>query len=105
MVKKLMEAIKESEDTINKLNEAFIESQESIINEINYIINELVCGRQEEAFVALRDLRDELTVDVIIARGGMPEEKLDKLISIGCRKFVEKEYKKELNTSATNENV
>ena len=105
MTNNVRQALKDAEDTINKLNEAFVESQESIISELNYIINELICGRQEETFVALRDLRDELTVDVIIARGGTTGEKLDKLISIGCREYVENEQKRELNTTTGNENV
>ena len=83
---------------LKKVLESFTEAQESVIHELNYALAELTAGRQEEAFNSIRNLRDELVTDVIISRGGLPEEKLDNLIHL-------KEYKKELNTSATNENV
>ena len=83
---------------LKKVLESFTEAQESIIHELNYALDELVAGRQEEAFNSLRNLRDELVTDVIISRGGLPEEKLDNLIYL-------KEFKKELNTTTGNENV
>lgn len=53
---------------IRKVMEAFTEAQESIVNELNYILNELVVGKTEEAYTSLRDLRDELVTDIRISR-------------------------------------
>lgn len=52
--------------------DAFVECQESIIHELGYILNEMIAGRQEEAYNATRDLRDELVKDVIISKGKEP---------------------------------
>lgn len=49
--------------------DAFVECQESIINELKYIMNEMKAGRQEEAYVAIRDLKNELVRDVQISTG------------------------------------
>jgi hypothetical protein len=71
----------------------FNEIQESIINEIGYALNELICGRTEEAYNILVNLRDELTIDVINSKDG--EEKVDRLIKAAGVKYIENEYKKE----------
>lgn len=55
-----------------KTADAFVECQESIINELGYIMNEMISGRQEEAYNAIRDLKDELVKDVIISKGKEP---------------------------------
>jgi len=57
---------------IEKTVDAFVECQESIINELGYIMNEMISGRQEEAYNAIRDLKDELVKDVIISKGKEP---------------------------------
>lgn len=75
----------------------FNEIQESIINEIGYALNELICGRTEEAYNILVNLRDELTVDVINSKDG--EEKFDRLIKAAGTVYCENEYKKELSES------
>lgn len=78
-------------------DKAFEMAQESIINEIGYALNELICGRTEEAYNILVNLRDELTVDVINSKDG--EEKFDRLIKAAGVKYLENEYKKELSES------
>jgi hypothetical protein len=52
---------------VKKAMEAFEEMQESIINEIGYALNELICGRTEEAYNILVNLRDELVTDLNIS--------------------------------------
>lgn len=79
---------------VKKAMEAFEEMQESIINEIGYALNELICGRTEDAYNILVNLRDELTIDVINSKDG--EEKVDRLIKAAGVKYIENEYKKEL---------
>lgn len=79
---------------VKKAMEAFEEMQERIINEIGYALNELICGRTEEAYNILVNLRDELTIDVINSKDG--EEKVDRLIKAAGVKYIENEYKKEL---------
>lgn len=68
MTNNVRQALREAEDTIKKLNEAFIEAQESIMHELNYILKEQEAGRQEEAYKAIQDLRDELYCDIKISR-------------------------------------
>ena len=75
-------------------DKAFEMAQESIINEIGYALNELICGRTEEAYNILVNLRDELTVDLINSKDG--EEKVDRLIKAAGTVYCESEYKKEL---------
>ena len=75
-------------------DKAFEMAQESIINEIGYAINELICGRTEEAYNILVNLRDEITVDLINSKDG--EEKVDRLIKAAGTVYCENEYKKEL---------
>ena len=79
---------------VRKVMQAFEEMQESVVNEIGYAINELICGRTEEAYNILVNLRDELTVDLINSKDG--EEKVDRLIKAAGEKYIENEYKKEL---------
>ncbi len=55
-----------------KTVDAFVEAQESIIHELGYIENEMISGRQEEAYNALRDLKNELIKDVQISKGKEP---------------------------------
>lgn len=78
---------------VKKAMEAFEEMQESIINEIGYALNELICGRTEEAYNILVNLRDELTVDVINSKGTF-DEKVDRLIKAAGTVYCENEYKK-----------
>ena len=52
---------------VKKAMKAFEEMQESIINEIGYAINELICGRTEEAYNILVNLRDELVTDLNVS--------------------------------------
>lgn len=77
---------------VKKAMEAFEEMQESIINEIGYALNELICGRTEEAYNILVNLRDEITVDLINSKDG--EEKVERLIKAAGVKYIENEYKK-----------
>ena len=77
---------------VRKAMKAFEEMQESIVNEIGYAINELICGRTEEAYNILVNLRDEITVDLINSKDG--EEKVDRLIKAAGEKYIENEYKK-----------
>lgn len=65
--------------------DAFVEAQQSIVNEITYARNELIVGRYEEVYNILTNLSDELTKDIQIS--------------------TEEYEKKELNTTTTNENV
>ena len=48
-------------------DKAFEMAQESIVNEIGYALNELICGRTEEAYNILVNLRDELVADLNIS--------------------------------------
>jgi hypothetical protein len=73
-------------------DKAFEMAKESIINEIGYALNELICGRTEEAYNILVNLRDELTVDLINSKDG--EEKVDRLIKAAGTVYCENEYKK-----------
>lgn len=52
---------------VKRAMEAFEEMQESVINEIGYALNELICGRTEEAYNILVNLRDELVTDLNIS--------------------------------------
>ena len=70
----------------------FNEIQESIINEIGYALNELICGRTEEAYNILINLRDELVADLIYVEES--EKKFDELIKEAGKLFIENEYKK-----------
>lgn len=65
--------------------DAFVEAQQSIVNEINYARNELIVGRYEEVYNILTNLSDELTKDIQIS--------------------TEEYEKKELNIESANENV
>ncbi len=77
--------------------DAFTECQRSVVNEINYAINELISGRYEEVYNVLKNLSDELTTDVQISTG-----KFEVLLGKACEEY---EKRKELNTTTTNENV
>lgn len=71
----------------------FERAQESIVNEIGYAINELICGRTEEAYNILVNLKDELVAD-------LNNSKFDELIKEAGKEYI----KKELNI-AGNDNV
>ena len=75
-------------------DKAFEMAQESIINEIGYALNELICGRTEEAYNILVNLRDELVTDLIYVDES--EKKFDELIKEAGKLYIENEYKKEL---------
>ena len=77
---------------VRKAMKAFEEMQESIVNEIGYAINELICGRTEEAYNILVNLRDELVADLIYVDES--EKKFDELIKEAGKLFIENEYKK-----------
>ena len=79
---------------VKKAMEAFEEMQESIINEIGYALNELICGRTEEAYNILVNLKDELVADLIYVDES--EKKFDELIKAAGTVYCENEYKKEL---------
>ena len=79
---------------VRKAMEAFEEMQESIVNEIGYAINELICGRTEEAYNILVNLKDELVADLIYVDES--EKKFDELIKEAGKLYIENEYKKEL---------
>ena len=81
---------------MKKTVDAFVECQKSVVNEINSARNELVCGRTEEAYNILTNLSDELTTDIRISEG-----KFEIVVSKACKNYA----KKELNNTATNENV
>lgn len=85
---------------VRKAMKAFEEMQESIVNEIGYAINELICGRTEEAYNILVNLKDEITMDIIISK----EEKIDEVIKEAGKLYIENEYKKELSISDQTEN-
>ena len=70
-------------------DKAFEMAQESIINEIGYALNELICGRTEEAYNILVNLRDELVAD-------LTNSKFDEVIKEAGKLYIENEYKKEL---------
>ena len=72
----------------------FNEIQESVINEIGYALNELICGRTEGAYNILVNLRDELVTDLIYVDES--EKKFDELIKEAGKLYIENEYKKEL---------
>ena len=75
---------------LRKVMKAFEEMQESVVNEIGYAINELICGRTEEAYNILVNLKDEITMDIIISK----EEKVDEVIKEAGKLYIENEYKK-----------
>lgn len=81
---------------LEKAKDAFVECQKSIVNEINYARNELICGRYEEAYNILTNLFDELTTDIRISEG-----KFETALSKACKNYA----KKELNIKSANENV
>ena len=68
-------------------DKAFEMAQESIINEIGYALNELICGRTEEAYNILVNLRDELVAD-------LNNSKFDEVIKEAGKLYIENEYKK-----------
>ena len=76
---------------LRKVMKAFEEMQESVVNEIGYAINELICGRTEEAYNILVNLKDEITVDLINSK----EDKFDEVIKEAGKLYIENEYKKE----------
>ena len=84
-----------------RTRDAFAECQKSIVDELNLMIDELMAGRNEEVYNRLVNLRDELVGDLLISSENNFEEGLEH----GCRKYLEMTYEKELNISATNENV
>ena len=73
---------------LRKVEKAFEEAQESIVNEIGYALNELICGRTEEAYNILVNLRDELVA-------GLNNSKFDEVIKEAGKLYIENEYKKE----------
>ena len=85
---------------VRKVMKAFEEMQESVVNEIGYAINELICGRTEEAYNILVNLKDEITVDLINSK----EDKFDEVIKEAGKLYIENEYKKELSNSDQTEN-
>jgi hypothetical protein len=50
------------------MGDAFVEAQESIVNELNIALNELKVGMYESVYNRLTDLCDELTTDIIISK-------------------------------------
>ena len=82
-----------------KVIDAFVETQESIVAEIDYAREELICGRKEEAYNILTNLSNELMADIIISKGETAEEKFCRLIKAGGKRYIENEYKKELSNS------
>ncbi len=50
------------------MGDAFVEAQESIVNELNIALNELKAGMYESVYNRLTDLCDELTTDIIISK-------------------------------------
>ena len=82
---------------LRKVEKAFEEAQESIVNEIGYALNELICGRTEEAYNILVNLRDELVAD-------LNNSKFDEAIKEAGKLYIENEYKKELSISDQTEN-
>ena len=72
---------------LRKVEKAFEEAQESIVNEIGYALNELICGRTEEAYNILVNLRDELVAD-------LNNSKFDEVIKEAGKLYIENEYKK-----------
>lgn len=49
---------------IHKVLSHLLIEMSAIVNEINYARNELICGRQEEAYKVLTSLSDNLTKDI-----------------------------------------
>ena len=82
---------------VKKAMKVFEEMQESIVNEVGYAINELICGRTEEAYNILVNLRDELVAD-------LNNSKFDEAIKEAGKLYIENEYKKELSISDQTEN-
>ena len=82
---------------VKKAMKAFEEMQESIVNEVGYAINELICGRTEEAYNILVNLRDELVAD-------LNNSKFDEAIKEAGKLYIKNEYKKELSISDQTEN-
>ena len=52
--------------------DAFVECQQSVVNELGYIMNEMICGRYEEAYKATKSLDDEIYADIQISKGKEP---------------------------------
>ena len=52
---------------VKKVMQAFEEMQESVVCELGNAINELICGRTEEAYNILVNLRDELVTDLNVS--------------------------------------
>ena len=102
MIKELWESLCEVSDALQKSEEAFVHAQQYVRDEINNIIHESVCGNQNKAFELLRNLRDELTTDLIIEEETLGKN-TNKIININCNKCVENI--KEPNRTATNERV
>ena len=86
---------------LKQTRDAFAECQKSIVGELNVMIDELIAGRNEEVYNRLVNLRDELVGDLLINSDNQFEDVLEH----SCRKYLEKTYEKELNTTTTNENV
>ena len=86
---------------LKQTRDAFAECQKSIVEELNVMIDELIAGRNEEVYNRLVDLRDELVGDLLISSDNQYED----LLEHSSRKYLEETYKKELNTTTTNENV
>ena len=80
---------------LKQTRDAFAECQKSIVGELNVMIDELIAGRNEEVYNRLVNLRDELVGDLLIHSDNQFEDALEH----GCRKYLEKTYKKELNLS------
>lgn len=55
-----------------KTADAFVECQQSVVNELGYIMNEMNCGRYEEAYNATKNLHDEIYNDIQISKGKEP---------------------------------
>jgi hypothetical protein len=86
---------------LKQTRDAFAECQKSIVGELNVMIDELIAGRNEEVYIRLVNLRDELVGDLLINSDNQFEDVLEH----SCRKYLEKTYEKELNNNATNDNV
>lgn len=86
---------------LKQTRDAFAECQKSIVGELNVMIDELIAGRNEKVYNRLVDLRDELVGDLLISS----DNQFEDLLGLSSRKYLEETYKKELNTTTTNENV
>lgn len=86
---------------LKQTRDAFAECQKSIVGELNVMIDELIAGRNEKVYNRLVDLRDELVGDLLISS----DNQFEDLLELSSRKYLEETYKKELNTTTTNENV